>query len=80
MSGPVRPCVERLSVVFSLSADFCCEVILSGPVRLEEEEPCKAGSLVSLPADGCRAALESGPVRYELSIYQLVEKRVQSPV
>ena len=63
MSGPVRPCVEMLTLAFSLPADFCCEAIVSGPVRLTVEEPCKAGSVVSLPADGCKAALESGPVR-----------------
>ena len=63
MSGPVRPCVEMLTLAFSLPADFCCEAIVSGPVRLTVEEPCDACSEGSLPADGCKAALQSGPVR-----------------
>ena len=67
MSGPVRPCVAVLVLDFSLLADFCCEAIMSGPVRLTVEEPCEACSEGSLPADGCKAALESGPVRCEMS-------------
>ena len=37
-------------------------IIVLGPVRSVEVDPCKGQSDWSLPADGCLTAGESGPV------------------